>query len=31
MLRENRVDELKAMSMEDWQRILKNIMKNRLI
>lgn len=29
MLRENRVDELKAMSMEDWQRILKNIMKNR--
>lgn len=29
MLRENRVDELKAMNEEDWQRILKNIMKNR--
>lgn len=31
MIRENRVDELKAMKKEDWQRILKNIMKNRLI
>lgn len=29
ILRENKVDELKAMSREDWQRILKNIMKNR--
>ena len=29
MLRENRVDELKAMNKEDWERILKNITKNR--